>query len=291
MLCVPCFMISMAIKHYKPTTPGRRGASVVSSLHLDKKRPEPKLRRIIKKAGGRNNQGKITVRHRGGGAKRFYRIIDFKRNKFDIAGKVIALEYDPNRSAYIALIKYADEEKRYILAPQGLKKNDTIISSQTKTVEIQPGNAMALEHIPAGMFIHNIELTPGKGGAIARGAGMSALLQGVEGSYAQVKIPSGEIRLIKKECLATIGYVGNADHRNVRLGKAGRKRHLGIRPTVTGKSMNPVDHPHGGGEGHQPIGLKHPKTPWGKPALGVKTRRRKPSDKLILQRRKRKRRK
>jgi large subunit ribosomal protein L2 len=281
----------MAIKHYKPTTPGRRGASVVRTSHLDKKRREPRLWRIIKKTGGRNSQGKITVRHRGGGAKRFYRIIDFKRDKFDIAGKVIALEYDPNRSAHIALIKYSDEEKRYILAPQGLKKSDVVISSRTKTVEVQPGNTMALEHIPHGMFIHNIELTPGNGGAIARGAGMSALLQAKEGAYAQIKIPSGEIRLIKKECLATIGYVGNADHRNVRLGKAGRKRHLGIRPTVTGKSMNPVDHPHGGGEGHQPIGLKHPKTPWGKPALGVKTRRRKPSDKLILQRRKRKRRK
>lgn len=278
----------MAIKLYKPTTPGRRGAGVVDTSHLDKKRPERKLRVIIKKRAGRNRQGQITVRHQGGGAKRFYRFIDFKRDNFDIPGKVIALEYDPNRSAHIALIEYENGEKRYILSPQGLKKGDTIISSQAKIMEAKPGNAMTLANIPPGMSIHNIELIPGKGGVIARGAGMSAMLQSVEGNYGQIKMPSSEIRLIKKECLATIGYIGNADYRNVRLGKAGRKRHKGIRPTVTGKAMNPVDHPHGGGEGHQPIGLKHPKTPWGKPALGVKTRGRKPSDKFILQRRKKK---
>lgn len=278
----------MSIKLYKPTTPGRRHAGVVDTSHLDKKRPERKLRAIVKEKAGRNKQGQITVRHQGGGAKRFYRFIDFKRNKFDIPGNVIALEYDPNRSSHIALIEYKDGEKRYILSPQGLKKGDTIISSQAKIMEANPGNAMTLANIPSGMFIHNIELTPGKGGVIARGAGMSAILQSVEGNYAQIKMPSSEIRLIKKECLATIGHIGNADYRNIRLGKAGRKRHKGIRPTVTGKSMNPVDHPHGGGEGHQSIGLKYPKTPWGKHALGVKTRRKKPSDKFILQRRKKK---
>lgn len=278
----------MAIKLYKPTTPGRRHAGVVDTSYLDKKRPERKLRSIIKKKTGRNRQGQITVRHRGGGAKRFYRCIDFKRDKFDIQGQVIALEYDPNRSAHIALIEYKDGEKRYILSPQGLKKGDTVISSQAKIMEANPGNAMTLANIPPGMFIHNIELTSGKGGVIARGAGMSAILQSVEGDFAQIKMPSGEIRLIKKKCLATIGHIGNVDHRNVRLGKAGRKRHKGVRPAVTGKSMNPVDHPHGGGEGHQPIGLTGPKTPWGKPALGVKTRRRKSSDKFILQRRKKK---
>lgn len=281
----------MALKYYKATTPGRRMASVVNTSHLDKKRPEKSLIAIIKKSGGRNNQGKITVRHRGGGTKRFYRIIDFKRNKFDVKGKVAALEYDPNRSSHIALIEYSDAEKRYILAPEGLHKGDIVISSQKGGVEIRPGNALPLEHIPTGMFIHNIELAPGKGGVLTRGAGTSALIQAVEGRYAQIKLSSGEIRLVQKQCLATIGIVSNSDHRNIRLGKAGRKRYLGIRPTVTGKSMNPVDHPHGGGEGHQPIGLKHPKTPWGKPALGVKTRRKKGFDKFILQRKGHKKRK
>jgi len=281
----------MAVKHYKPTTPGRRGAGVVDTSHLDKRRPKKSLTNIIKKSGGRNNQGKITVRHRGGGAKRFYRIIDFKRNKFDVEGKVVSFEYDPNRSAHIALIKYPDGELRYILAPQGLTKENTVISSNVKALDIQPGNAMRLKDIPPGVFIHNVELTPGKGGEVARSAGMAILLQGLEEGMAQLKLPSGEIRLVKETCLASVGYISNSDHRNVRLGKAGRMRHKGIRPTVTGKSMNPVDHPHGGGEGHQPIGLKHPKTPWGKPALGVKTRRKKQSDKLILKRRKKKKRK
>ena len=280
----------MAVKYYKPTNPGRRHAGVVDTAYLDKKRPEKNLTTTIKKQAGRNNSGKITVRHRGGGAKRFYRIIDFKRNKFDIEGQVIALEYDPNRSAHIALIEYPDGEKKYIIAPQGLKKDDKIVSSKDNDIEIKPGNAMPLSKIPAGLFVHNIELTPGKGGEVARGAGIAAIIQAVDGPHAQIKMPSGEIRLFKKECLATIGYAGNSDHRNVRLGKAGRKRHMGWRPSVTGKSMNPCDHPHGGGEGHQPIGMKHPKTPWGKPALGVRTRRHKPSDKIILQRRKKRRR-
>src|SRR3989338_3405751 len=234
----------MPITYYKPTTPGRRHASVVNTSFLNKKRPEKKLSAIIKNKAGRNNQGKITVRHQGGG------------------------------------------EKRYIIAPDGISQGDTVISSQTAAIELHPGNALPLSSIPAGMSIHNIELTPGAGGILARSAGSAATLQSIEGKYGQIKLNSGEVRLVPKSCLATIGTVGNADHRNVRLGKAGRKRHLGIRPTVTGKSMNPVDHPHGGGEGHQPIGLKHPKTPWGKPALGVKTRRKRPNDRLILQRRK-----
>lgn len=281
----------MAIKHYKPTTPGRRGASVIDTSLLDKKSPERSLRKIIKKQAGRNSQGKITVRHRGGGEKRFYRIIDFKRNKHNVEARVIALEYDPNRTAHIALLEYTDGEKRYILAPEGLQKGAVVLSSKTKKIEINPGNALPLKWIPPGVFIHNIEFSPGHGGGIARGAGSALLLQSLEGGFAQLKMPSGEIRLVKEDCLATIGTVGNADYRNVRLGKAGTTRHKGFRPTVTGKSMNPVDHPHGGGEGHQPIGLKHPKTPWGKPALGVKTRRKKKTDKLILQRRKNKKRK
>ena len=281
----------MPVKRYKPTTPGRRHAGVVDTSHLDKKRPQRSLTNIIKKTGGRNNSGRLSVRHRGGGAKRFYRIIDFKRNKYDMVGTVIALEYDPNRSAHIALIEYTDGEKRYILAPDGLKKDGHVLSAQTETAEIQPGNNLPLKSIPPGMFVHNIEFTPGAGGAIARAAGMSVILQGLEEGKAQLKMPSGEIRLVKEECRATIGYVSNAEHRNVRLGKAGRTRHKGIRPTVTGKSMNPVDHPHGGGEGHQPIGLKHPKTKWGKPALGVKTRGKKRSDKFILKRRKKKKKK
>lgn len=281
----------MAIKRYKPTTPGRRGASVVDTSHLDKKSPERSLRKIIKKKAGRNSEGKITVRHRGGGAKRFYRVIDFKRDKYDAEARVIALEYDPNRTAHIALLEYPDGEKRYILAPNELKKGAAVISSRTKKLETSPGNALLLKWIPAGMFIHNIEFAPGKGGSIARSAGLGVMLQALESGFAQLKMPSGEIRLVKEDCLATVGTVGNADHRNVRLGKAGRTRHKGFRPTVTGKSMNPVDHPHGGGEGHQPIGLKHPKTPWGKPALGVKTRRKKKTDKLILTRRKSKKRK
>ncbi|MBI4359963.1 MAG: 50S ribosomal protein L2 [Candidatus Jacksonbacteria bacterium] len=275
----------MAIKLYKPTTPGRRHASVVDTSHLDKKRPERTLRFMIKKTGGRNNQGKISVRHKGGGAKRFYRVIDFKRDKYDVLGRVIALEYDPNRTAHIALIQYPDGEKRYILAPEGLCKDQKVISSRKETVPIEPGNTIPLKLIPPGIPVHNIELEPRKGGALVRSAGLAAIVQVVESGYAQLKLPSGELRRVKEGCAGTIGTVSNASSRNVRLGKAGRMRHLGVRPTVTGKSMNPVDHPHGGGEGHQPIGLKGPKTKWGKPALGVKTRRKKWSDKLILQRR------
>ena len=278
----------MAIKLYKPTTPGRRGASVVNTSHLDQKRPERSLKVIIKEKGGRNNQGKISVRHKGGGAKRFYRIIDFKRDRYDDAALVIALEYDPNRTAHIALIQYPDGEKRYILAPEGLQKNQQVLSTRSQKIPIEPGNAIPLKDIPPGMSVHNIEIEPCKGGVLVRSAGLSATLQVVEGGYAQLKMPSGEVRKVKELCLATIGVVSNSDYRNVRLGKAGRMRHFGIRPTVTGKSMNPVDHPHGGGEGHQPIGLKGPKTKWGKLALGVKTRRKKPTDKFILQRRKKK---
>jgi large subunit ribosomal protein L2 len=281
----------MAVKYYKPTTPGRRHAKVVDTSHLDKKRPEKSLISVVKEKAGRGNQGKITVRHKGGRVKRFYRQIDFKRDKFDVPGKVLALEYDPNRSAHIALLEYDDSERRYILAPEGLAKGDVVISSRINSVEIKVGNVTSLKNIPVGMSVHNIELAPGKGGQIARSAGLGAVMQAVEGAYAQVKMPSGEVRLIDKECLATVGIVGNPDHANIRLGKAGTKRHMGIRPTVLGKSMNPVDHPHGGGEGHQPIGLKYPKTPWGKHASGVRTRRHKPSDRLILQRRKSKRKK
>ncbi len=279
----------MAIKTVKPTTPGRRGMTFADFSNLAKKKPEKKLLRAKKRASGRNNQGKITVRHRGGGAKRHIRIIDFKRDKFDITAKVAAIEYDPNRGARLALLHYADGEKRYIIAPLQLAVGDSVVSSQ-KQIDIKPGNAMPIKFIPPGTPVHNVELTPGRGGQIARGAGNAVYVMGVEGKYAQIKMPSREIRLIKKECLCTVGQVSNPEHVHITIGKAGRRRHLGIRPTVRGSAMNPVDHPHGGGEGNQPIGLKHPKTPWGKPALGVKTRGKKPSDKLIIQRRGKKRR-
>ncbi|MBI4653283.1 50S ribosomal protein L2 [Candidatus Kuenenbacteria bacterium] len=273
------------IKIYKPTTPSRRKTSIITTKELTKKRPEKSLMKIKKKKSGRS-YGKITVRHQGGGEKRFYRIIDFKRDKFDMEAKVIALEYDPNRSARIALLEYEDKEKRYIIAPNELKVGDKIISSKSQ-IEIKVGNCLPLKYIPTGILIYNIELQPGKGGEIVRSAGTTTFIQSVKGKYAQLKMPSKEIRLILKECLATIGQVGNLDHNNIRIGKAGRKRHMGIRPGVRGKAMNPVDHPHGGGEGSCPIGLKHPKTPWGKPALGVKTRKKKKwSNKLIIQRRK-----
>lgn len=276
----------MAIKIYKPTTPARRRTSVVDTRDLTKKRPEKALVKIKKRRAGRNNSGKITVRHRGGGAKRFLRTIDFKRDKFEVEAKVIAIEYDPNRNARIALLEYNDKEKRYIIAPVELKVGNKIISSEKKA-EVKPGNAMPLRYIPTGIMIYNIELTPGKGGQIARSGGSSAISQSQEGKSAQIKLPSGEIRLVPKDSMATIGQVSNPDARAVRIGKAGRKRHMGIRPTVRGKAMNPVDHPHGGGEGGSPIGLKHPKTPWGKPALGVRTRRKgKFSDRFIVKRRK-----
>ena len=238
------------------------------------------------RSGGRNAQGKITVRHRGGGAKRAIRKIDFKRDKFDVPAKVASIEYDPNRGARIALLHYADGEKRYMVSPVGIEVGDNVLSSQ-KLIEIKTGNALQVQFIPAGIPIYNIELSPGFGGKMVRGAGESAMVMGVEGKYAQIKLPSGEIRLIRKECMCTVGQASNPDKRHIKLGSAGRKRHLGFRPTVRGSAMNPVDHPHGGGEGNQPIGLKRPKTPWGKAALGVKTRKKgKSSDKMILQRKK-----
>jgi len=280
----------MGINKVKPTTPGRRQASFDDFFDITKKRPEKRLVKIKKKRGGRNSQGKISVRHRGGGAKRYVRIIDFKRDKFDIPAKVAAIEYDPNRGARLALLYYADGEKRYIVAPIGLKVGDKIISSK-KQIEIKRANAMPIKYIPAGIAVYNVELEPGQGAKLARGAGNSVHVMGVEGKFAQIKMPSGEIRLIKKECLCTVGQASNPDKRHIKLGKAGRKRHLGIKPTVRGKAMNPVDHPHGGGEGNQPIGLKGPKTKWGRPALGVKTRKKgKRSDKLIIKRRGKKRR-
>lgn len=275
----------MAIRIYKPVTAGRRGSSVSTYEEITKTEPEKSLIKINKKKAGRSH-GKISVRHQGGGHKQYYRIIDFKLDKFDQPAKVLAIEYDPNRTARIALVQYIDGEKRYIIAPDGLKVDDEIVSSKEKT-EIKLGNRMPIEYIPVGVMINNLELLPGRGGKIVRSAGNGALIQAVEGDYAQVKLPSGEIRLIPKKAMATIGQVSNIDNINVRLGKAGRMRWLGIRPTVRGKAMNPVDHPHGGGEGHNPIGLKHPKTPWGKPALGVKTRKKgKNSDKFIIKRRK-----
>ncbi|NCF75114.1 MAG: 50S ribosomal protein L2 [Xanthomonadaceae bacterium] len=280
----------MGIRKYKPTTSGRRQSSVQNFSDITKKAPEKSLVVIKKRKSGRNNQGKITVRHRGGGTKRYIRIIDFKQNKFDVQAIVKTIEYDPNRGARIALIKYGDGEKKYIIAPIGMKVGDEIVSSKKKETEIKLGNRTSLKNIPSGIGVYNIELNPGKGAQIARSAGTIVKLMGIEGKYAQLKMPSGEIRLVPKDCMATIGQVSNPDYRLIRWGKAGRIRHKGIRPTVRGKAMNPVDHPHGGGEGNQPIGLKHPKTPWGKPALGVKTRnKKKNTNKLIIKRRKRKR--
>ncbi len=280
----------MGIKKVKPTTPGRRQASFDNFSDITKKDPEKKLIKIKKRTGGRNAHGKITVRHRGGGARRYIRKVDFKRDKFDIPARVAAIEYDPNRGARLALLYYVDGEKRYIIAPAGLKVGERVVSSQ-KQAEINKGNAMPIKYIPAGVAVYNVELEPGRGGQIARGAGNSVQVMGTEGRFSQIKIPSGEIRLVKKECLCTIGQASNPDRRHIKLVMAGRKSHLGIRPTVRGTAMNPVDHPHGGGEGKQPIGLKHPKTPWGKPAFGVKTRKKsKRSDKMIIQRRKKRRR-
>jgi len=252
---------------------------------IDKKaRPERSLTEVLKKHSGRNSYGRITVRHRGGGNRRKYRIIDFKRNKFDVPGTVLRLEYDPNRSANIALVEYPDKERRYILAPVGLKNGDTVISS--KDADIKPGNTLPITSIPVGTVIHNIEMYPGKGGQLVRSAGTQAQLMAREGAMAQIRMPSGEYRLVRSNCLATIGQVGNTDHSNIHIGKAGRKRHMGIRPTVRGSVMNPVDHPHGGGEGRSPIGRPGPVTPWGKPALGYKTRKKKnPNDKYIVKRR------
>lgn len=275
----------MAIKTYKPMTNGTRGMSKLVNEDITTSTPEKSLVVTLKKNGGRNNQGRITVRHRGGGAKRKYRIIDFKRDKRDIAGTVATIEYDPNRSANIALIKYTDGEKRYIIAPKGLKVGDKIESGAKADIKV--GNALPLENIPEGTTIHNIEIQPGKGGSLVRSAGSSAQILGREGKYTLIRLTSGEVRKVLSVCYATIGEVGNADHELVKIGKAGRKRHMGIKPTVRGSVMNPNDHPHGGGEGRAPIGRKGPVTPWGKPALGYKTRKnKKASDKLIVRRRK-----
>ena len=275
----------MAIKHFRPVTPGQRKKSTLVNTELTKTAPEKSLLKVAKKNAGRNNTGKITVRHQGGGVKRKYRVIDFKRNKFDIAGTVATIEYDPNRSANIALINYADGEKRYILAPKGLKVGDKVVSGEK--VDIKVGNACPLMNIPVGTVIHNIELTLGKGGQLARSAGQSAQILGREDKYVMIRLSSGETRKVLGTCMATVGEVGNEDYSLVRLGKAGRTRYLGIRPTVRGSVMNPNDHPHGGGEGRTPVGHKQPLTPWGKPALGLKTRNnKKSSTKLIVTRRK-----
>lgn len=275
----------MPVRRYNPTSAGRRFSSVDSFDDITKTEPEKSLITMRKGHAGRSG-GKIAVRHRGAGEKRYLRLVDFKRDKYDIAGKIIAIEYDPNRTARIALIQYTDNEKRYMVAPAGLKVGDEIISSQ-KLVDIKVGNRMPISLIPAGTIIHSIELQPGMGGILVRSAGMGAELMAVEGDYAQIKLPSKEVRMVKRECAATIGEVGTKDRRLIRWGKAGRMRHRGIRPTVRGKAMNPVDHPHGGGEGLSPIGLKYPKTKWGKHALGVKTRKsNKWSEKFIIKRRK-----
>jgi len=276
----------MPIKNYKPTSAGRRISSVDAFEDITKFEPEKTLIVAKTRASGRNNQGKITVRHRGGGAARFVRIVDFKREKYDIPAKVAAIEYDPARGARLALLHYKDGKKAYMVAPRGLSVGDEIVSSKN-LVEIKPGNRMPLEKIPVGVEVHSIELFPGDGGMIARGAGNVVQYMALEGDQAQLKLPSGEVRVFSKDCMATIGAVGNPDHRLVRWGKAGRTRNRGRRPQVRGKVMNPVDHPHGGGEGRNSIGLKHPKTPWGKPALGVKTRnKKKASSKFIVKRRK-----
>ncbi len=274
----------MPTKTYKPTTPGRRGMSVIDYSVLSKVEPEKSLLAPLKKNAGRNSYGRITVRHRGGGNRKKYRIIDFKRNKVDMPATVLTLEYDPNRSAHIALVQYEDGEKRYILAPVDLRVGDKVVSGTG--ADIKPGNALPLSSIPTGTFIHNVELYPGKGAQLARSAGTMAQLMGKENNMALVRLPSGEMRNIALNCIATIGQVGNIEHENVKIGKAGRKRHMGWRPTVRGSVMNPCDHPHGGGEGKSPIGRPGPVTPWGKPALGYKTRKNhKASDKFIVKRR------
>ena len=273
----------MAIKNYKPTTPGRRKMSTLVNEEITKSTPEKSLTITVKKKSGRNNQGKITVRHQGGGEKRKYRIIDFKRNKKNVPGKVASIEYDPNRTANIALINYADGEKKYIIAPKGLVVGTMVESGDN--VDIKVGNALPIINIPVGTMIHNIELRPGKGGELARSAGASAQILGREDNYVMIRLSSGEQRKVLGSCMATIGVVGNEDNSLVKIGKAGRKRHMGIRPTVRGSVMNPNDHPHGGGEGRAPVGRKAPMTPWGKPALGLKTRKKKQSDKFIVRRR------
>jgi large subunit ribosomal protein L2 len=278
----------MPIKVYKPTSPGRRGMSVSTFEEVTRSRPEKSLLRPLKSSAGRNFRGKITVRHRGGGHKRRYRVIDFKRDKPGVPGRIASIEYDPNRSARIALVVYADGEKRYIIAPVGLMVGDMVMAGPES--EIRVGNALPISKIPVGSTIHNIELHIGKGGQMVRAAGTSAQLLAKEGRYAHVRLPSGEVRLVNVQCMATIGQVGNTDHGNINLGKAGRKRWLGFRPSVRGSAMDPASHPHGGGEGRSPIGMAGPKSPWGKPTLGYKTRRNKSTEKWIVRRRGKKRR-
>ncbi len=278
----------MAVKKYKPTSPGRRGMTGATFEEITKTRPERSLLVSVSKHGGRNTYGRVTVRHRGGGSRRHVRLIDFKRDKRGIPARVAAIEYDPNRSARIALLHYVDGEKRYILAPLGLKVGDMVMSG--REAEFRPGNSMPMMNIPVGTMVHNIELNEGRGGQLVRAAGTSAQLLGKEGKYALLRLPSGEVRRVRQTCFATIGEVGNPDHGNIKLGKAGRKRHKGIRPTVRGSAMSPRDHPHGGGEGRQPIGMPGPKSPWGQPTLGYKTRRNKSTEKYIIRHRSKKRR-
>jgi large subunit ribosomal protein L2 len=273
----------MAIKVYKPVTPGQRNMTGYGFEEITKDRPEPSLLVLRTKHSGRNNFGRITVRHQGGGNRRFVRLVDFKRNKLDIPARVSAIEYDPNRTARLALLVYADGEKRYILAPVGLKVGDNILSG--RNAEVRPGNSLPISNIPVGTMIHNVELKQGRGGQLVRSAGAAAQLLAKEGDYAQVRLPSGEVRLIRQDCYATIGQVGNLEHSNIKLGKAGRKRHMGIRPAVRGTAMSPRDHPHGGGEGRQPAGMPGPKSPWGRPTRGYRTRRNKTTDKYIVRRR------
>jgi large subunit ribosomal protein L2 len=278
----------MAVKKYKPITPGQRGMTGYTFQEITKTSPEKSLLVPLRKSGGRNLYGKVTVRHRGGGSRRHIRIVDFKRDKRNIPARVAAIEYDPNRTARLALLFYADGEKRYIIAPLELRVGDTVMAGNQ--AELRPGNSLPIANIPVGTMVHNVELKEGKGGQLVRTAGAAAQVMAKEGDFAQVRLPSGEVRLIRQNCYATIGQVGNVDHSNVKLGKAGRKRHLGIRPTVRGTAMSPRDHPHGGGEGRQPIGMPGPKSPWGQPTLGYKTRRNKQTDKYIVRRRGKKRR-
>jgi large subunit ribosomal protein L2 len=276
----------MAVKKYKPVTPGTRGMTGYTFDEITKSTPERSLLVPLRKSGGRNVHGRVTVRHRGGGHRRFIRVVDFKRDKHGIPAKVAAIEYDPNRTARLALLFYVDGEKRYIVAPTDLKVGDTVMAGAG--AEIRSGNSMPISNIPVGTLIHNIEVKEGRGGQMVRSAGGAAQLLAKEGDFAQIRLPSGEVRLVRQTCYATIGQIGNLDHGNVKLGKAGRKRHMGIRPTVRGSAMTPRDHPHGGGEGRQPIGLAGPKSPWGKPTLGYKTRRNKKTDQYIVRRRSKK---
>jgi large subunit ribosomal protein L2 len=278
----------MPVKKFKPTTPSQRGRTGPTFEEITKDKPERSLIKPLRKSGGRNIYGRVTVRHRGGGHRRHIRIVDFKRDKFGIPARVAAIEYDPNRSARLALLHYADGEKRYIIAPLDLWVDDQVMSGPT--AEINPGNSLPITNIPVGTMVHNIELNPGRGGQLARAAGTAAQIMAKEGKYAQLRMPSGEVRLVNQACYATIGQVGNVDHSNIKLGKAGRKRHKGFRPVVRGSAMSPRDHPHGGGEGRSPIGMPSPKSPWGKPTLGKKTRHNKKTDKYIIRRRRKKRR-